>query len=131
MLNKKIIHFPLIFLMLISVGCRYDKAEVVYPQQSSSTTTRCDTTTVRYSVEIKNILSANCYSCHAGAAAFGGGVKLDTYPGNLVAKALSGALVGTITHAAGYSPMPQGGGKLADCDIARIRTWARNGAPNN
>ncbi|MBA4139188.1 MAG: cytochrome c [Segetibacter sp.] len=125
-----------IAVILISVcfaGCYYDKEDLVYPRQTTTTTTTtsCDTTAVKYSVDIKNILSTNCYACHSGTATNGGGFKFDVYPGNLVAKALSGALVGSITHSPGFSPMPKGGGKLSDCDIAKIRTWVRNGAPNN
>lgn len=125
-----------ITIILVAVcfaGCYYDKEDLVYPRQTTttSTTTSCDTTAVKYSLDVKNILSTNCYACHSGTAANGGGFKFDVYPGNLVPKALSGALVGTITHSPGFSPMPKGGGKLSDCDIAKIRTWVRNGAPNN
>jgi hypothetical protein len=115
-------------------GCYYDKEELVYPRQTTTTTnnaTRCDTTAVRYSVDIVNILTENCYACHSGTATSGGRVVLDVYPGNLVQKALSGALVGTITHSPGFSAMPKGGIKISDCNIAKIRTWVRNGAPNN
>ncbi len=120
------------FVAVYFAGCYYDKEELVYPRQTTTPTTpTCDTTAIKYSVDIKNILSTSCYGCHSGAAASGGGVKLDVYPGNLVPKALSGALVGTITHSPGFSPMPKGGGKLSDCEIAKIRTWVRNGAPNN
>jgi hypothetical protein len=45
--------------------------------------------------------------------------------------AANGRLVGVISHAAGYPAMPQGGPKLSDCEIARIRTWVRQGTPNN
>jgi hypothetical protein len=130
---RKIVSIVIIFLVVIGfAGCYYDKEDVVYPRQTATTPTNsCDTNNVRYSVDIKNILSANCYACHSGTAANGGGFKFDVYPGNLVAKALSGALVGTITHSPGFSAMPKGGGKLSDCEIAKIRTWVRMSAPNN
>jgi mono/diheme cytochrome c family protein len=125
----------IVLVTICFAGCYYDKEDLVYPRQTTTstttTTTPCDTTTVKYSVDIKNILTQNCYACHSGTAVNGGGFKYDVYPGQLVAKALSGALVGAITHSPGFSAMPKGGGKLSDCDIAKIRTWVRNGAPNN
>ncbi len=108
-------------------GCYYDKEELVYPP---TTGTNCDTTAVKYSTDIVNILQANCLGCHGGTASFGGGNKLDSYA-SLQTYATSGALLGTITHSAGYPPMPQGRPKLSDCNISKIRTWIRNGAPNN
>jgi hypothetical protein len=42
----------------------------------------------------------------------------------------NGKLVGSIMKLSGYKPMPEVG-KLANCDIAKIRTWVRNGMPNN
>jgi hypothetical protein len=118
-------------LVILSVtfiaGCYYDKEELVYPPTSG---TSCDTTAVRYSTDIVNILQANCYSCHGGTASFGGGNKLDAYT-SLQTYATNGSLLGAITHSPGYPPMPQGGAKLSDCNIAKIRTWIRTGAPNN
>lgn len=108
-------------------GCYYDKEELVYPP---TTGTSCDTTAVKYSTDIVNILQSNCYSCHSGAASLGGGNKLDTYT-NLKLYTNNGLIVGVVTHSPGYLPMPQGGPMLSDCNIAKIRTWVRNGAPNN
>jgi len=45
--------------------------------------------------------------------------------------ALNGRLIGAVTQAPGFSAMPKGGARLPDCRIAEIRTWIRNGAPNN
>ncbi len=85
----------IIVIAVCIAGCYYDKEDLVYPRQTTTTTTTtpCDTTAVKYSVDIKNILSQNCYACHSGTAANGGGFKYDVYPGQLVPKALSGALV--------------------------------------
>lgn len=40
-------------------------------------------------------------------------------------------LVGNIRHDAGFNAMPQGGGKLTDCQIAIIKAWVDAGAPSN
>jgi len=109
------------------VGCYYNKAEVVYP---TTTATTCDTTTIKYSTDIVNILKANCYVCHAGNAAAGAGYKMDTYTG-LKVWVDNQLLLKSVTHSPGASPMPKSGPKLAECNIAKIRTWIRNGAPNN
>lgn len=45
--------------------------------------------------------------------------------------ALNGKLYGTITYANGYSPMPEGMGRLSDCQIAIIKKWIDNNTPNN
>jgi mono/diheme cytochrome c family protein len=108
-------------------GCYYDKEELVYPTNTGST---CDTTNVKYSVEVTNILSTNCYSCHGGNAAGGSGIKLGTYA-DFKIWAQSGIVLEAITHGPNASHMPKGGTKLSDCNIAVIRTWIRNGAQNN
>lgn len=59
----------------------------------------------------------------------GGSVILTTYSGTQVV-ALNGKLVGSVTHAVGSIPMPQGG-KLSDCQIIQIRKWVGAGALNN
>jgi mono/diheme cytochrome c family protein len=126
---KKILLTVLVFAIAFA-GCYYDKG-VIPPNPTNPIPGSCDTLSVRYSVEIKNILSTSCYACHSGTAANGGGLKYDVYPGDLVRMAQTDRLVLAITHGPGASPMPKGGGMLSACDIAKIRTWARNGAPNN
>ena len=115
----------IILSMTFLTGCFYDKEELVYP-----TTNTCDTTAVKYSTDIVSILQNNCYSCHAGSAALGGGNRLENYT-NLVIYINNGRLLNSIMHSPGAIPMPEGNPKLSDCNIAKIRTWARNGAPNN
>jgi hypothetical protein len=59
-----------------------------------------------------------------------GGVDLSNYNG-VATVAVSGTLIGTITHAPGFSAMPQGGNKLSDCEITQIQKWINSGALNN
>lgn len=114
----------------IWVGCTYKKEVADTTTTPTTPTVTCDTTNVRYSVEVVAILSANCYSCHAAPASSGGGIVLNNY-NSLKPWATSTTLYHVINQTPGYDPMPKGGSKLASCDIAKIRTWIRNGAPNN
>ncbi|CAN5671608.1 hypothetical protein BH10BAC3_BH10BAC3_13070 [soil metagenome] len=107
-------------------ACYYDKSEEVYPPNA----TACDTTSVTYGTDVVGILNANCYSCHSGSAINGSGIKLDTYTG-VSTQAKFGSMLQVIAHVPGFSFMPKNGNKLSSCNIAVIRTWIRNGAPNN
>ncbi len=106
-------------------ACYTDKAELLYPAGS------CDTGSVTYSGKVKGILEQNCTfsGCHNAASA-SSGVILDNIAGAQEI-ALDGRLLGTITHATGYSPMPKDRNKLDDCTIQQISIWVAAGAPNN
>jgi uncharacterized membrane protein len=109
-------------------GCYYDSEEKLYPQLS----TTCDLSNVTFSATVSPILQASCFTCHsnANAVSSGGGIKLQNYADvSVIAK--NGKLLGTITHASGFQAMPQGGGKLTDCEINKIQTWITNGTLNN
>ncbi len=92
--------------------------------------TTCDTANMKFATNIKPILQGNCYACHSNVNYTISGVKLEDYD-DVQNRAESGQLLGTITHAPGYPAMPQGGAKLSDCNINRIRAWIDRGAPNN
>lgn len=121
--------FWLIGLLVIIVffSCQNKKAEILYP-----TPAQCDTSVVKFSVEVKNILIANCYTCHGVAVAnvSGGGISLETY-NNVKSWAQPGILLNNIEQNPGSNPMPKSASKLSNCDIAKIRTWIRNGMLNN
>jgi mono/diheme cytochrome c family protein len=93
--------------------------------QSSS----CDTSQVRYSTTIRNIISNKCQGCHSGNSA-GGGYDYSSYAG-LKARADDGKLLGAVYHMPGYSAMPKNGNMLSDCELVQIRKWVNAGAPNN
>lgn len=115
-----------ILALLMSIGlasCKYNNIEELSP--------KCDTTTVTYSAVIIPILSNNCYRCHGTSSNSGsGGIVLQDY-NVLKGYAADGKLYGNIAHLPGYIPMPYGGGKLSDCEIAKIKKWIDSGYPNN
>jgi hypothetical protein len=89
----------------------------------------CDTTNVTFSSSVLPLISTKCKGCHSGNAPSGG---LDfTQHQTLQTVALDGRLLGAVTHAPGFAPMPQGGSKLSDCEIDMISIWISESAPNN
>ncbi len=88
----------------------------------------CDPEQFSYSLTIGPIMERNCVGCHQ-AGNLQGGVDLGSYAA-VKAQALNGSLYGTVSHASGYTPMPQGR-KLSDCEIAQISNWTDAGAPQN
>ncbi|MBW8684989.1 c-type cytochrome [Chitinophaga rhizophila] len=126
--------FPLMALAIacstIIVSCSKDNEEDVNnPNPGGGGGTTCDTVDMRYTANIQPIIQSNCYSCHGNGNA-SGGISLGNYA-SLKTQVDNGRLVGAITHASGFSPMPLGGAKLSDCNINKIRAWIARGAQNN
>jgi hypothetical protein len=108
----------------IYTSCYYDKEEYLYPSQGT-----CDTIgIISYSSRVLPIIQGYCISCHSSSMA-SGGIVMGTYS-NDKSLAINGKLMGSITHASGFVPMPQGG-KLSNCNIALIKKWIDEGTPNN
>ena len=124
MFRKSVFAFAALCLALAS--CSSDSEDLL----TTPTPTVCDTTTVSYSASITPLITKyGCLSCHSGTAPVGGFV-LTSY--NAVkAKVTDGRLLGAISHANGFSPMPQGGNKMSECDINQFRAWINRGALNN
>jgi hypothetical protein len=114
----------IIFLMWGFTSCYYDNEKDLYPTPPS-----CDTVNITYSGTVAPIMATNCNACH-GTANPSGGVITDNY-NDLKTIVDNGSLRGAINHLPNYSPMPQGGNKLNDCDLTKIGIWIDNGAPNN
>ncbi|HZV71293.1 MAG TPA: c-type cytochrome domain-containing protein [Saprospiraceae bacterium] len=89
----------------------------------------CVTTNVSYSGFVAPLLTTYCVGCHSGGAP-SGGITLNTYNG-VKAVAQSGKLHGAISWSTGFQKMPQGGAKLAQCNIDKIKGWIDEGALNN
>jgi hypothetical protein len=111
--------------VLLLTSCYYDNAEDLYGQLAP-----CDTANVKYSVQVVNILSQNCYRCHGGNAVDGAGVKLQDFQ-VVQSNAKNGTLLGVLKHTPGYVQMPKNAAMLSKCDIAVIETWIRKGAIQN
>jgi hypothetical protein len=89
----------------------------------------CDTAMVSFSVDIQPIIGAYCQGCHSGSAPQGG-ISLSNYQ-EISAQATNGNLRGVVEYQNGFVPMPYNSSPLNDCDIALIRNWVLDGAPNN
>lgn len=121
------VHKTIKMLGLLSViflaGCYYDVEEELYPDNG------CASTNPSFASNVLPIIEANCYACHKTGSVISA-VSLEGYD-KLKIVAQNGSLLGTIKHAPGYSPMPQSGAKLSDCNISIIESWINNGIPNN
>lgn len=125
---KTILLFFLIIVTTLTISsCYYDKEELLYGASSSAPCT--DTTAAPYAQKVVPILQQFCYSCHTGSFPSGNQL-MGTYAADK-AMAQNGKLYGTMNHAAGYSPMPQGMSKLSSCQIATVKKWIDAGMLNN
>jgi hypothetical protein len=91
--------------------------------------TNCDTAKFKYGANISVIMGTYCTGCHSGTAP-SGNINLSNYAG-VKLQVTNARLVGAVTQAVGFSPMPQSGGKLSDCQITQIKKWVAAGALNN
>ncbi len=111
-------------------SCYYDKESDLYP---TTTTTTCDTTNAKFAAFVSPLIAASCAtsSCHSTTRQ-AAGINLGTYATiKAYITADKATFIGSIDRTAGYSAMPQGAGKLADCDIKKIKTWINAGMLNN
>jgi hypothetical protein len=109
------------------IGCSSDSEDVLTPPPVAG---GCDTTKVTYSATITPLLTSyGCTNCHGGTAPVGN-INLTSYNG-VKAKVDDGRLIGAIHHQVGFRPMPEGGNKMNDCDLSKVRAWVNAGAANN
>lgn len=115
-------------------SCYNDNLAEMTPStvQTSTSGGPCDTMkAMSYNSDIVPILQNNCgtgNSCHSSSNT--SGYDLSSYTA-VYAVAVSGKLVSAIDWDGTVTPMPQGGSKMIDCNIAKIRKWVAAGAPNN
>ena len=124
--------FIVVYLFTTSVACVYHKADIVYP---------CDTTVVRYSVEITAILNDNCRNCHGpdpseNVNSFGINLydfaTIHFYATDTLSTCTNNQLLSAITQQDNCVPlMPKGQPKLNDCSINKFIAWVNSGAPDN
>ena len=120
--------FLSLLLIICLTTCYYDNEENLYPELGPN----CDLKIVTYTLTVKPILQSNCLSCHsnAAAAASGGGIRLENYT-DLKTYVTNGKFYGSVSHSAGYSAMPKGGGMLDNCSLQKLKKWIDDGALNN
>ena len=109
---------------LFLFSCRYDHVP------EPSTITACDSTIVTYGATIRPLLQRKCYSCHSGAV-LSGGVDLGPYA-NVKFYADEGSLQSVTSRDGNFPPMPpDANDKLDNCQLAQLKKWIREGAPDN
>ncbi len=87
----------------------------------------CETGGVTYTNFIYPLFANQCGGCHTSYAP-SGDLSLVTYE-QVKTSALSGKLYGALAHEATYKPMPDGGNKLSDCFLDKIKVWMDAGMP--
>lgn len=114
-----------LFLVGLMTSCYYDKEEVLYPDSANCTLP----VTLSFSANIMPILNGRCNNCHSGVAP-SAGISLSNHT-DVMKYVNNGTLIGSITWASGFSPMPKNSGKMPACEIQKIQTWIDQGALNN
>src|SRR4051812_12165732 len=85
--------------------------------------------------KIRPLLASKCYSCHTASKL--GDLRLDSReallkggnsgPAVVPGQPEESLLIRAVTHADERLKMPLAGGKLAEQEIADLRTWVKNG----
>jgi hypothetical protein len=116
--------YAIIILLFAASSCTYDQSE-----KYAFDALACDTTNVRFSVEITNILETSCKDCHYGDAIGGRGKKLDSYA-KVKEFVDQNKFLESMTRP-DDKYMPLLGSRLSESKIEQIRCWIKKGAPNN
>lgn len=123
-MRKSIIVIGVLVIAFLN-GCYYDKFNELHPLDGYVNT--CDETLPdTYSSVVKNIMLANCTSCHSKSV-HNGNIILTSYD-QVVIYVNNGKLMGSIEQKSSYKSMPPGT-SLRDCDIQQLQKWIDNGMP--
>ncbi len=123
---KKIFFYLCGLLIILIIGCTYNKEEELYP----NTAANCDTSNISISATINPILQKyDCSFCHSNNT-LSGNISLANFTA-VKLQVNNGRLFGAINHQPGFSQMPQGANKMNQCDINKVKAWIDAGAPNN
>lgn len=132
-MKKQYYIIPIVLAFIIistTQSCYYDVESELY---STTGTTSCDSSTAKFSTFVSPLIVSKCATsgCHNATTA-AAGVNLDGYTNikNYLTRS-SSVFFGSIKRTSGFSPMPQGGSKLADCDITKLQLWVNAGLLNN
>ena len=123
MKQKKLLT-QLAFIVVLQ-SCYYDKENELYGVSKP-----CEPGTVTYSQTITAIIQQyGCLNCHSSNNP-SANINLQSYTG-IKMQAGNGKLFGALNHSPGFTPMPMGGFKMADCDLKKIKAWIDAGSPDN
>ena len=95
---------------------------------SGACNSTCDTANFTFSGAVSPMIQTYCVGCHNSSSAAGG--SLMDY-NSIVTAAVSGRLIGDVSHQAGYNAMPPTSLQLSDCQVTQIKKWVAAGALNN
>ena len=126
-MSKKIYFIVTLFIGVIILiqSCSRNNVE-----KATGGTNPCDTSQVSFQRDIEPILINYCYQCHSNNnIVFSNGVSLEGYD-NFKGWCQSGYVLGDITRAPGFTPMPYGKPKITDCAINKITAWINQNFPN-
>ena len=112
-----------VIVLIFLQNCTYEKDALIISPDCP------DALNVSYAASVRPLLQANCFSCHGNGSSLGD-VSLETYD-QVKQVAVSGRLLGAISHSQGFEPMPQGAARLSDCSIKTVEAWIEEGAQNN
>lgn len=112
----------ILLLVTLITGCYADKEELLYP--GSVSTVDCNTVTAKYAADVQPIIASKCATggCHDAGAS--GGVILQTH------SQVSAKKDRVYARAVVEKSMPSSGA-LSPAEIAKLKCWIDNGAPNN
>lgn len=118
--------FTSLVVILFIYSCTKDVGQniTLAPTKQPVSANSCDT--VKFSAHILPIINSNCLSCHSGSGPGNG--NFTSYSG-IKQKVDNGSFKARVVDLL-PSPMPQGGA-LPTQQIAIIKCWLDNGAPNN
>ena len=124
---KKIILIGLVLISGLS-ACYYDNFEEINPGLGLACT---DTSgAIGFTAKVLPIMNQSCgtgdNTCHQSASSTGGHILLSTKT-DVQTVISNGLFIESIRHESGVIPMPDGGGKLSDCEIGVIEKWMATG----
>ena len=131
MAYRRIIRIASLFLFTILLNsCYKDSEEALYPGILENPS--CQTDQMSYVSNVVPVIDNNCNRCHGASnyKSLGSGILLEGYD-SFMAWINNGKILDSIKQNGGAKAMPQGAGKLSDCDIAEIENWILQGANNN
>jgi hypothetical protein len=126
---KSVLSFGILLVLAtgMSQSCYYDNREDIYQFIDEP----CDPSVATYSEDIRIIMSRSCAvgGCHDSQTQQSG-INLSDYAGTSFA-VLNGSVIQRIELSEGTPGLMPPSGRMQQCDIDKIKTWATQGAPNN